>query len=57
MTVFQVLAEVVSPVELLCLIALSKLVDVVQVLSSNVPLRWVLEFLTAVAADVGAVTR
>lgn len=57
MTMFQVLAEVVGPVELLGLITLSKLVNVVQVLSSNVPLRRVLKLFATVAADVGAISR
>jgi hypothetical protein len=52
MTVFQVLAEVIRPVELLRLVALSKLVDVVQMLSSDVPLRWVWKFFTAIATNV-----
>ncbi len=57
MAVFQVLTEVVSSVEFLRLIALSKLVDVVQVLSSDIPLRRVLKFLATISTDIGAIAR
>lgn len=53
MTVFQVLAKVVCSVELLRLIALSKLVDAVQMIGSDVPLRRVGKLFTAVATNIG----
>ena len=52
MTVFQVLAEVIRSIELLRLIALPKLVNVVQMLSSDVPLRWVGKLFATIAANV-----
>lgn len=52
MTMFQVLAEVIRPVEFLRLVALSKLVDVIQMLSSDVPLRWVWKFVATIATNV-----
>lgn len=57
MTVFEVLPEVVSSKEFLCLVTLAKLVDVVQVLGSHVPLRRVAKLFAAVATGVCTVRR
>lgn len=46
------LAEMVGAEELLRLVALSKLMDVIQVLRADVPLGWIRELLATVAARV-----
>ena len=57
MTVFQMLAKVVCSIELFGLVAFSKLVDVVQMLGSNVPLWWIGEFFAAIATNIGTSRR
>lgn len=49
------LSKVVCPEELLGLIAFAKLVGMVQVLGSDIPLRRIWEILAAVATHVGAI--
>lgn len=51
--VLQVLPEMVRAKELLALVALAKLVHVVQVFNTCVPVRWVGKLAAAVAAGVG----
>lgn len=59
MRVFQMLTKVIRTEELLRLIALAKLMDMVQMFGSHVPLwDWVVgEFVAAVAAHVGGAGR
>ena len=50
---FQMLAEVVGTEEFLALVALSKLVHVIEMLRSCIPIGRVWELFTAVAAHIG----
>jgi len=52
----EMLPEMVCSEELLCLVAFAELVDMVQMLGTNVPLRRVGEILAAVTADICAAT-
>lgn len=49
------LSEVVRSEKLFGLIAFAELVDMVQVLGSDVPLRWIWKLFAAVATHVGAI--
>ena len=52
-TVLEMLTKVISAEELFALIAFTKLMDVVQVLHTRIPIRRICELCTAVAACVG----
>jgi len=52
MTVFKVLSEVVSAKEFLCLVALSKFVDNVEMLISNVPVWRIRKLFSTVATNI-----
>jgi hypothetical protein len=53
--VLQVLAEVIRAEELLCLVALTELVYMVEMFRAKLPARRVGKFFTTVAADVSTV--
>ena len=52
MAMFEMLSEVIRPEELLRLVAVSELVDVVEVIRSDVPLRRIREVLAAIPARI-----
>lgn len=52
MAVLQVLSEMVSPEELLRLVALAKFVHMVEMLGPQIPLWWVGEFLATVSTHI-----
>lgn len=53
MAVFQVLSKMIRTEELLGMVTLAKLVHVIQVLGSRLPIRGHWKFLTAITADFG----
>lgn len=53
MAVFQVLAKVVCTEELLSLVALAKLVHVIQMLGPRIPVCRIREVVATVAAHIG----
>ena len=54
MAVLEVLSKVIGSVELLGLVAFTKFVNAVQVLSTDVPLRRIWELLAAIATNISA---
>lgn len=55
MAMLQMLAEVICSEKLFRLVALAELVNVVEMLGTNVPARWIGEFLPTISASVGVV--
>ena len=56
MAVFEVLSEVISAEELLRLVAFAKLVNVIEVLSTLIPLRRIGKFFAAISTCIGVGT-
>lgn len=54
MRVLEMLSKVIGSEELLCLVAFTKLVSLVQVLCAKLPLRWVRKLHAAVTAHIGS---
>lgn len=54
--VLEVLSEMVRSKEFLCLVALAEFVDKVQMLGSDIPLRWVGKLFATVTAYIGAIS-